>query len=257
MAISPQPRASILGVFVSALNLSQALAQINEWIACQQQVYVCVTPAHAVMDCHQDPHLRRIYNASGMTTPDGMSIVWLLKLKGYPHTGRVYGPDLMLACCQKSVAHGWRHFLYGGSPEILAALEQSLQSRFPQLKIVGRFSPPFRSLSKDEDDAIVTKINNSKPDIVWVGIGSPKQEIWMAEHRNRLNAPVLIGVGAAFDFLSGAKKQAPRWVQNSGMEWLFRFITEPRRLWRRYIRYPLFASLVLAEALGIKRFPTD
>jgi N-acetylglucosaminyldiphosphoundecaprenol N-acetyl-beta-D-mannosaminyltransferase len=250
-------RVNILGVGVSAIHMGQALAVLEEWIEKRNQQYVCVTPAHAVMDCYHDPRLRAIFNASGLTTPDGMAIVWLLKLHGQRSVGRVYGPDLMREVCKFSVAKGWRHFLYGGEVGVLERLKSRLEAEYLGIQIVGTFSPPFRSLAEQEDQEIVDKINSARPDIIWVGISTPKQVQWMHDHLGKVNASVLIGVGAAFDFLSGRKPQAPRWVQRSGLEWLFRLISEPRRLWRRYAQYPLFVVLVLAQMLGLKRFPLD
>jgi N-acetylglucosaminyldiphosphoundecaprenol N-acetyl-beta-D-mannosaminyltransferase len=163
----------------------------------------------------------------------------------------------MRAVCQHSVGKGWRHYLYGGDVGVAEKLSGSLQKDYPCIQVVGTYTPPFRPLTEEEDQAVVEQINLVRPDIVWIGISSPKQERWMAEHRGLVTAPVMIGVGAAFDFLSGNKRQAPRWMQRSGLEWLFRLSTEPRRLWRRYIQYPYFGLLVLAQSLGIKRFPVD
>ncbi len=251
-------RSNILGINVSVINIPAAVAVIEGWIDRCEPNYVCVTPAHAVMDCYNQPQLKDIFNASGLTTPDGMSIVWILRLRGYKNVSRVYGPDLMLAVCRRSAERGgYRHFLYGGAPGVAEKLAEELLSRFPGLTIAGTYAPPFRPLTAEEDQEITALINASQPDIVWVGISSPKQELWMAEHLGRISAPVLIGVGAAFDFLSGVKPQAPRWVQRSGLEWLFRLATEPRRLWRRYIQYPLFLLLVLAQMVGIKRYVAD
>ena len=251
-------RVNILGVNVSAINMLQATRLIEEYIISMYPTYVCVTPAHGIMECQHDHELRTIFNASGLTTPDGMSIVYLLRLKGFKHVTRVYGPDLMETVCMDSCnGKGYRHFLYGGAPGVVDKLKVSLQSRYPGLQIVGTYTPPFRPLTDSEDQAVVETINTSKSDIVWVGISTPKQERWMADHLGRINSPVMIGVGAAFDFLSGNKKQAPRWIQRSGMEWLFRLISEPRRLWRRYAEYPLFVLLVLAQALGVKSFAVE
>lgn len=237
--------------------MAQALETIESWVAQRHPNYICVTPAHGVMDCQRDPSLRRIFNSSGLTTPDGMAIVWLLKLHGYAHVSRVYGPDLMLAVCEQSVQRGYRHFLYGGAPGVAEALAAKLQARLPGLQIAGVYSPPFRPLTPDEDRAVVQQINAAQTDIVWVGISTPKQERWMSEHLGQLTAPVMVGVGAAFDFLSGRKKQAPRWMQRSGLEWLFRLATEPRRLWRRYLQYPRFVVLVLAQLAGFKQYPLE
>jgi N-acetylglucosaminyldiphosphoundecaprenol N-acetyl-beta-D-mannosaminyltransferase len=254
--IRMSPRLNILGVTVSAIHMRIAIDTIREWISSGEKNYVCVTPAHSIMDAYSDPAFRDILNRSGLTTPDGMAIVWLLKIAGYKDVGRVYGPDLMLAVCEESIKHGWSHFFYGGAPGVADKLSRVLLNRFPELKISGSYPPPFRPLTLEEDQKMVDIINSARPDIVWVGISSPKQELWMAEHLYVLEAPVLIGVGAAFDFVSGAKRQAPRWIQRSGLEWLFRFASEPRRLWRRYIEYPYFAFLVIAQLMGLKKYPS-
>lgn len=247
-------RVNILGVYVSAINMSQALDAINTWIQARDSHYVCVTPAHVIMDAYHDPRLREILNASGLTTPDGMAIVWLLRRSGHRHVERVYGPDLMHAVCALSLEMGFRHFFYGGTPEVLADLENKLQQQYPGLQFAGSFSPPFRALTEEEEQFANLMIQTTRPDILWVGLGAPKQERWMAEHISMLNVPVLIGVGAAFDFLSGHKRQAPRWIQRSGLEWLFRLLNEPRRLWRRYIQYPRFVWLVLMQRLGLLHY---
>lgn len=252
---SPYPRANILGVGVSAINLTQAVATIDDWISRHEQHYVTVTPVHGIMDCQDDPELKTIFNRSGLTTPDGMAVVWILKMLGHDHVGRVYGPDLMSAVCEQSVDKGYRHFLYGGEPDVAERLSASLQARCPGIKIAGIYCPPFQPVCEEEDRAIIDAVNDSGADIVWVGISTPKQERWMAAHLEKLEAPVMIGVGAAFDYLSGRKRQAPRWIQRAGFEWLFRLLMEPSRLWRRYIRYPLFLILLLGQALGIKTYP--
>ncbi|NIM96328.1 MAG: WecB/TagA/CpsF family glycosyltransferase [Anaerolineales bacterium] len=250
-------RTNILGVGVSSINMGQAIETIQGWIDNREPHYVCVTPAHSIMECYNDPALRPIFNHSGLTTPDGMSIVWLLKLNGHRHVERVYGPDLMHAVCKHSLNHGYRHYFYGGTPGVVEDLETTLKEQYPGLKVVGSYSPPFGALDKEEEDQITDHIKTANPDILWVGISSPRQEIWMAEHLSTLNVPVLIGVGAAFDFLSGRKPQAPKWMQRSGLEWLFRLTNEPGRLWRRYLRYPLFLFLVIAQLLGLKKYTLE
>lgn len=248
-------RCNILGVSISAVNLDQATATLDGWIQAREANYICVTPVHSVMECYHQPNLRPIFNHSGMTTPDGMPIVWLLRWYGYKHVDRVYGPDLMRAVCQQSALKGYRHFLYGGAPDVPESLAHILQKTYPDITIVGAYSPPFRALTAEEDKALIAQINATKPDIVWVGLGSPKQERWMAEHVGKIEGATLVGVGAAFDFLSGRKKQAPRWIQRSGFEWLFRLMTEPNRLWRRYLtNNPLFIILMIAQMLGLKRW---
>jgi N-acetylglucosaminyldiphosphoundecaprenol N-acetyl-beta-D-mannosaminyltransferase len=248
-------RANILGVGVSAIDMAQALETIERWVARREQHYVCITGVHGIMESQRDEALRRIHNQAGLVTPDGMPLVWLSRLQGQRHVERVYGPDLMLACCGRSSATGHRHFFYGGAEGVANTLADRLRARLPGVRVAGTYTPPFRPLSAVEDDAIVREINEADPDIVWVGLSTPKQERWMADHRGRLDAPVLVGVGAAFDFLSGVKRQAPRWMQRSGFEWLFRVATEPRRLAGRYLRNnPAFVWRVLCQATGIGRY---
>lgn len=248
-------RVNVLGVEISSINMAQALAVFQEWIDHKSRQYVCVTPAHAVMDCYRDHSLRRVFNQSGLTTPDGMAIVWLLRLHGERHAGRVYGPDLMKEICRVSVQKGWSHFLYGGEPGVGECLKARLEAQYNGLRVVGTYSPPFRALSDDEDREVIATINGARPDLVWVGISSPKQERWMHDHLGKLDASVMVGVGAAFDFLSGRKPQAPSWIQRIGMEWFFRLSKEPGRLWPRYSQYPLFVVLAIAQLAGWRRFP--
>ena len=249
-------RVNILGVGVSAVTMAQAIELIDGWVDQCSQQYVCVRDVHGIMASQRDEKLREIHNQAGLVTPDGMPLVWLSQLNGFPWVERVYGPDLMLGVCKRSLSKGYRHYLYGGLEGVPEKLAESLRRRFPKLQIVGVYSPPFRHLSKDEDECVIRKINQARPDIVWVGLSTPKQEYWMHEHLHRITAPVMVGVGAAFDFHAGLKKQAPRWMQRSGLEWFFRLMTEPRRLWRRYlINNPWFLWLVLRQVLG-KKFST-
>lgn len=258
-AISPMTElVNILGVGVSAVNLGLALDIIEGWIAQGEKHYVCVRDVHGVVESQRDERLRQIHNAAGLVTPDGMPLVWISKLKGYKQVDRVYGPDLMLGLCRRSLTRGYRHFFYGGAGGVPERLASRLQRRFPGLDVAGTHSPPFRALTEEEDEAIVQRINASQADVVWVGLSTPKQEMWMADHRDRLEASVLLGVGAAFDFHAGLKRQAPRWIQRSGFEWLFRLLTEPRRLWRRYfVNNPLFLWLILLQGLGIRKYSLE
>ncbi len=252
------PRANILGVGISAIHMGQALEAITGWIERRDAHYVCVATVHGVMECQKNPYLRRILNSSGLTTPDGMPLVWLSHLQGFHHVGRVYGPDLMLALCEHSVSRGYRHYLYGGEEGVAERLKEQLEQRFPGLQVVGTYAPPFRALSPEEDREVVERINAAKPDIVWVALGAPKQDFWAAEHVGKLSASVIIGVGAAFDFLSGRKRQAPRWMRQAGLEWLFRLGQEPHRLWHRYLVYnPLFLIKVSAQMLGFRRYSLE
>jgi N-acetylglucosaminyldiphosphoundecaprenol N-acetyl-beta-D-mannosaminyltransferase len=249
------PRANILGVGVSAINMAQALETIDGWISQRHQEYVCVRDVHGIMESQRDEQLKQIHNRAGLVTPDGMPLVWLSRLKGFAQVERVYGPDLMLAICRPSLAKRYRHYFYGGDKGVAEKLINRLTQQFPGLRVAGFWSPPFTPLTPDQDDEIIMKINATEPDIVWVGLSTPKQEYWMSQHLGRVTAPVMIGVGAAFDFHAGVKKQAPYWMQRNGLEWLFRLKSEPRRLWRRYlINIPVFLWMVLLEAIG-KRSP--
>lgn len=229
-------RAEILGVGVSAITLDDAVRCIEEWIATRNRHYVCVTGVHGIMECQRDVALRRIHNRAGLVTPDGMPLVWMSRRLGYGRVERVYGPDLMQAVTALAAHRGWRNYYYGGAPGLAERLRERLQGSHPGLAVVGTHSPPFRSLSPEEDLDVIERINAAAPDIVWVGLSTPKQERWMAAHVGKLTAPVLVGVGAAFDFLAGTKPQAPRWMQCNGLEWLFRMASEPRRLALRYVR---------------------
>jgi N-acetylglucosaminyldiphosphoundecaprenol N-acetyl-beta-D-mannosaminyltransferase len=243
----------ILGVKVDQLELKDAIDQISLMIQ-RRQGYVCLTNVYTVMQACQYRGFRQIINKADLSLADGMPIVWAVRLNGYRLRGRVYGPDLMLEFCKYSLTCRYRHFLYGGRPDTLARLSDRLRRRFPGISIVGSFAPPFRPLRPNEDKDVTSLINRSGADVVWVGLGSPKQEIWMAEHRDRVSA-VMIGVGAAFDFLSGAVPQAPKWIQDHGLEWLHRLFQEPRRLWKRYLIYnPLFVLYLALEHIGFKRY---
>lgn len=213
-----------------------AVAEIVGWVERGERQYVCVTGVHGVMESQRDAALAAIHNASGLTTPDGMPMVWAGRHAGAKHMDRVYGPDLMLEVLAVAARRGWSSFFYGAAPGVPAELARRLQERFPDLQVAGCHSPPFRPLTAEEDAAEVAAINAAKPALVWVGLSTPKQERWMAAHRDRLDAPVLLGVGAAFDLHAQRLAQAPRWMQRSGLEWLFRLFKEPRRLWRRYLR---------------------
>jgi N-acetylglucosaminyldiphosphoundecaprenol N-acetyl-beta-D-mannosaminyltransferase len=252
--VAPE-RVNVLGVGVSAVNMQQALDLIARWIASGTRHYVCVTGVHGVMESQHDARLRDIHNDAGLVTPDGMPLVWLSRLSGHAHVERVYGPDLLLACCAASLAKGYRHYFYGGAPGVSERLVSRLQQRLPGLAVAGTWCPPYRELTTLEEEAAIERINRANPDIVWVGLSTPKQERLMARYVGRLQAPVMIGVGAAFDFHSGLKRQAPRWMQRSGLEWLFRLATEPRRLWRRYLRNnPLFVWRILLQLSGAVRY---
>lgn len=228
-------RVDVFGVGVSAIDMTMALDVIGQWIANGEHHYVCVTGVHGIMESQRDPYLREVHNRSGLTTPDGMPLVWAGRAAGAHHMDRVCGPDLMLALCEMASVRGFSSYFYGGRPGVADRLAGRLQSLYPGLRVAGTYAPPFRELSAAEDDHIVNLINRAKPHVVWVGLGAPKQELWMGVHAPRLDANILIGVGAAFDIHAGLSPQAPHWMQRSGLEWTFRLGHEPRRLWRRYL----------------------
>lgn len=230
-------RVDVLGVGVSAITMDDAVGRIERWIRDDAREYVCITTVHGIMESHRDLALREVMNRSGLTTPDGMPLVWLAHRAGHRRVTRVYGPDLLLRMAEVAAHRGYRFFFYGGAEGVPEELAARLTARFPGLDVVGCLSPPFHALSPEEDAEVVATINSTQPDIVWVGLSTPKQEQWMAGHLGRVEAKVMIGVGAAFDFHSGRKRQAPRWMQRSGLEWLFRLVQEPRRLGRRYVVY--------------------
>lgn len=230
------PRVDILGVEVSAIDLDTAVETIGNWIDSDQREYVCVTGVHGVMESLNDPGLKEIHNRSGLTTPDGMPLVWCSHFAGAKDTTRVYGPDLMLRVCAASVERDWRHFFYGSAPGTADELARRVERRFEGLDVVGTYSPPYRDLTESEIEDVAQMLNDSDADIVWIGLSTPKQERLMDSLRPMVKASALIGVGAAFDIHAGNIKQAPQWMRGSGLEWLFRLTVEPRRLWRRYLR---------------------
>jgi N-acetylglucosaminyldiphosphoundecaprenol N-acetyl-beta-D-mannosaminyltransferase len=247
-------RIDILGVRVSAIDMETALDTVDHWVRRRERRYICVTGVHGIMESQRDARLKDIHNRAGLVTPDGMPLVWISHMMGFKQVARVYGPDLMLAVCKRSGTAGYRHFFFGGAPGVAETLVTVIRKRFPGIRIAGAFSPSFQPLLPDEIERAVRIINAACADIVWVGFGTPKQEQWMDSAVGLVNAPVLIGCGAAFDFLSGTKPQAPRWMQRSGLEWTFRLMTEPRRLWRRYlIGNSKFVWLMFLQALARRR----
>jgi N-acetylglucosaminyldiphosphoundecaprenol N-acetyl-beta-D-mannosaminyltransferase len=252
---APMPAAPVLDVPLALTDYEGALDWIDAAVAAGSRAYVCVAATHTVMACREDPELREAVLGADFTLPDGQPLVWALRALGHPIGERVYGPDLMDRACERAARTGQRIYLYGGrNPGALAQLARALRLRHPGLRIVGGHVPPFRPLSEAEEDAVAADIARSRAEVVWVGIGVPKQEKWMARMRDRLDAPVLVGVGAAFDFHAGLTAQAPNWIQSLGLEWLFRLATEPRRLWKRYLRYnPRFVAGFLRQYVRHQR----
>ncbi len=247
-------RYAVLGLEVDALDEAGAVSNLLAWVDSGARSYACFVNVHAVVEHLRDESLRPVYAQAGLCLPDGMPIVWLGRWAGRS-VGRVYGPDLTLALCAQGAPRGLSVYCYGGAPGVPQSLGQALVTRFPGLRLAGAESPPFRPVTVEEDAEAMARINASGADVVLVGLGCPRQERWLAEHRSLLTAPVLLGVGAAFDFHTGRVRQAPRWMMSAGLEWLFRLWQEPRRLWRRYLVYnPLFIGHVLLERLG-RRYP--
>jgi N-acetylglucosaminyldiphosphoundecaprenol N-acetyl-beta-D-mannosaminyltransferase len=238
VAVPPPATVGVLGIPLALIDYDGTLDWIDAMVAAGQTGYVCVCNVHAVMASAEDTGLRDALLRSSLNVPDGQPLVWAMSALGYRLDSRVYGPELMARACSRAAKSGQRLYLYGGRNQgALVQLALNMRQRHPGIKIVGGYSPPHRPLTDEERIAVVREINASKPDVVWVGIGVPKQEKWMTEMRPTLKAPVLIGVGAAFDFHAGLVPQAPAWMQELGLEWAYRLAHEPRRLWRRYTRY--------------------
>jgi N-acetylglucosaminyldiphosphoundecaprenol N-acetyl-beta-D-mannosaminyltransferase len=251
-------RVNVLGVGISAINLDSAKRAFVEAIQTKRKGYVCITGVHGVMESQNDPQLRAIHNKAFLCTPDGMPMVWIGKLNGFKEMSRVYGPDLMLDIMGISKQYGIRHFFYGGANGVALELKRRFEEKFPGIQIVGTYEPPFRSLNFDEQNELTRLVSETKPDIFWVGLSTPKQEKFMAEFLPKLETTLMVGVGAAFDFHSGRIRQAPRWMQRSGLEWFFRLCVEPKRLWRRYLsNNPRFVFRVACQLLGIKKFALE
>jgi N-acetylglucosaminyldiphosphoundecaprenol N-acetyl-beta-D-mannosaminyltransferase len=255
----PEPaepaRVNILGVGVTALNMETALNETESLLQRGEQGYVCVTGVHGIMEAQSDEQFRDILNRSFLTTPDGMPTVWLGRVHGFKHMDRVYGPDYMLGLCERSVVRGYRHFLYGGKPGVAEELATELTRRFPGLKIVGTYTPPFRPLTPREEDDLRSQLTASQADVLWCGLSTPKQERFMAAYCHRLPVQLMVGVGAAFDLLSGNLAEAPNWMKKAGLQWLYRLSKEPKRLWRRYLlNNPKFTWLTFLQLTGLKGF---
>jgi N-acetylglucosaminyldiphosphoundecaprenol N-acetyl-beta-D-mannosaminyltransferase len=245
----------ILGMRVDATSYGSAVEQVIGWARLEQSRYVCVATVNNVMEAYDSPAYRAVMNAADLVTADGMPLVWGLRLLGEQEATRVYGPDLMPQVLAAAECAGLPVGFYGGTPAVLERLLVTLRQRYPALRIAYAWSPPFRLLDGDEEARVIRELNESGARIVFVGISTPKQERWMAQQRGCVRA-VMLGVGAAFDFLSGVKPQAPRWMQRAGLEWLFRLATEPRRLWRRYLRHnPRFLAFFTLQLSGLRRFP--
>jgi N-acetylglucosaminyldiphosphoundecaprenol N-acetyl-beta-D-mannosaminyltransferase len=246
----------VLGVRVDVVQIPEVISRMEEWIERRNGCrYIAVTGMHGVMEAQHDLKFKDILNTAGLVVPDGYPLVWLGRRNGFSQLRRrVYGPELMATFCQQTATKGYRHFYYGGARGVAEDLAARFAARYPGLVVAGTYCPPFRALTAKEEGEVVAKVEQSRADIVWVGLSTPKQERWMFEHRQRLPVPVLVGVGAAFDFHTERAAQAPKWMREHGFEWLFRLSQEPRRLWRRYLAYGSeFAVLATLELLGLKK----
>lgn len=267
----PKPaKHPVLGVNISTTNYDEVCSRCTKLVDERRRFrnsgqsfegpppvgrYICVTSVHGIMTAVRDSSFRRILNGADVATPDGMPVVWALRSFGNKEQSRVYGPDLMLAICHQAARLGQRVFLYGGHEEAVCLLCERLRQQWPGIAIVGAFSPPFRPLSPEEDAEVVRRILSADADIVFVGISTPKQEKWMRDHVDKLPGVIMVGVGAAFDFHAGRVAQAPLWMRRAGLEWLFRLMAEPRRLWRRYLLVtPLFLPLWILQRMGVLRY---
>jgi N-acetylglucosaminyldiphosphoundecaprenol N-acetyl-beta-D-mannosaminyltransferase len=249
------PRRELLGVPIALTDYAGAMDAMDGMIARRERGDVCALAVHALMVAGEDPEMRGALRGATLNVPDGKPLVWALNLLGEHLRDRVYGPELTDRYCARAAARGHRVWLYGGeTPEALDELVRALERRHPGIDIAGGWSPPHRPLTAQEESDLAARINGDRPDVVWVGIGVPKQEKWMAHMRPLLEAPVLVGVGAAFDFLAGRKRQAPAWMQRHGLEWLFRLSQEPRRLLGRYLRYnPAFVAAFTRQYVRERR----
>ena len=228
----------------------------DRWIVANNRGYICVTGVHGVMEARRNPDFRRILNHAFINAPDGMPMSWVGHLQGHSQMDRIFGPDLMAATCRISIERGYRHFLYGGEPGVAEMLKDSLQRRFPGLQVVGTYTPPFRSLTTEEEQELLTQVRRSQPHIFWVGLGTPKQERFMADYIDRLQVPLLVGVGAAFDYHTGRTRDCSQWIKRAGLQWLHRLLQDPRRLWKRYLRNnPSFLWNIALQILKLRRYP--
>jgi len=250
---SGSDKVNILGVGAMPLDLDKAVAMLEQWRIERRREYVCLISVHGLVVAQRDPTIRSALNHCGLAAEDGMPLVWWSRLTGFSQARRVCGSDLLDEVCASGVSRKYRHYFYGASPRVLELLVDRLQRRHPGLIVAGYRSPPFRPLTPAEQADDIAAINEARPDFVWVGLGMPKQERWMVEHLGKIDATALLGVGAAFDFHAGTKPRAPIWMQRSGLEWLFRLLSEPRRLAHRYlIDNALFIGYTLRQIAKVK-----
>jgi N-acetylglucosaminyldiphosphoundecaprenol N-acetyl-beta-D-mannosaminyltransferase len=252
------PSFRVLDTRVDPITAERAILEIEKWIAAGDRGRcVALTNVNNVMEARHNQRFHAAMDAMDLSLPDGMPLAWLARRLGHRNARRIAGPDFVPAFCEATAQRHYRHYFYGSAPGIAEQMGENLKKMAPGMEIAGAFSPPFRALSAEEDTYIVEMINRAKPDVLWVGLGCPKQEYWVVEHRHRLNVPVILAVGQAFDIHAGVLKRAPRWMREHGLEWLFRLLSEPRRLWRRYLlsnsQFVFYVALEAARAGGRAR----
>ncbi len=251
-------KANVLGVGVHATRLQEAVHLSDRLLQSGGKGYVCLTGVHGVMEARRNAGTRAILNRAALCLPDGMPMVWVGRLQGLSSMMRVYGPDYMMEVCRMSVARGYRHFLFGGDPGAASKLQTRLEELAPGIRIVGTYTPPYRDLNEREEEELRAMIQAAKPDILWVGLSTPKQERFMASHIETLEVRLMAGVGAAFDIHAGIKPDSPQWMKRAGLQWLDRLLREPGRLWPRYLRNnPAFLWQIGAQLLGLRRFSLE
>ena len=248
--------ADVLGVRVTAVNMQVALDLADRWIAAGNPGYACFSSVHPVIEAQRDPDYLEILNGAAFNFPDGMPLTWIGRIQGHADMDRVFGPEFMLEMCRLSEQRGYRNFLYGGYEGTAAQLRDSLQQRYPRLQIVGVYTPPFRSLTAHEEEHLIATVREARPHILWVGIGAPKQDRFMARFVDRLNVPLMAGVGAAFDFHTGRIRDCSEWIKRAGLQWAHRLIQDPKRLWKRYaLANPAFLWHVAWQLSGLRSYP--
>jgi len=248
------PQVSIIGTPVSLISLDRLLGIFDEWIAKSQDRYVVFRDVHGLIAARNNPQLDRAHKGADIVAPDGMPLVWTLRAGGASAVSRLCGPDVLPAVCEYGLSRGWRHYFYGGAPGVVEILSSELVKKYPGLQIAGTQCPPFRPLSPEENEIACSKIRAAQPNFVWVGLGTPKQEVWMSEHRGQCGGAVMLGVGAAFDFHANLIRRAPTWMQRAGLEWTYRLVSEPKRLWKRYlVMAPIFIVLAIRELIHKRR----
>jgi N-acetylglucosaminyldiphosphoundecaprenol N-acetyl-beta-D-mannosaminyltransferase len=239
---------------VHCVQMPEVIAEMESWIANREQTrYIAVTGMHGVSESRTDPQFRQILNSASLVVPDGMPLIWLARWHRHSIDRRVCGPDLMEAFCQQTGSR-YRHFFYGGGNGVASDLARNLQARH-NIRVAGTYTPPFRPLTSEEENEVVTQVQEARPDVLWIGLNTPKQERWMYDHREKFLVPAMLGVGAAFDFNAGKLRRAPSWMGDTGLEWLFRLLVEPKRLWKRYlVTIPSAVCSVFLELFHLKEF---